>query len=379
MSDNNWIVKIKNCWFISFNTISGLKIKCKKGNINKNSIVEKFYFIENLKIDESIEKFDVDELKNLKLIKSKHELFPNVDGYFYIKQEYNENQNLIEDLYHVLKYYSAKQAILRIEYIMSKDKYFEFNCYSTSPKLTDFPSNFYVNDKKNLVNFINSFYKSYHKNNYDDLDINSIIHFMSIINGNYEFDYLISALLLETFVNLKITDNSNNYPLGIKLNDLLNRLNLDITLINDFFKENDIPCKKDKYLNKLTSLRQRIIHDNLKPEEKDHLFLTTFVTIISLSLFNIDCLMYLPLLNEVIETKQFVNNFKNSNITESLDKPKFDKVKIIKKDDKLYLPLEFIIKNNFKVETGEKFELMIFKTMNNDKCMKNIKFRKYMG
>lgn len=359
---------------------AGLNITFKTGKIEKNTPVDYYSLIEDLKIEKSIEKFNTKELNGLKLIKESNELFPKVQGYFHKKEKFsskNKIKELWEDLFFLLKFYSAGKSSNRIEYIYSKD-YIEI--YITLFNL-DFiqkhESCFYVNKDENLCNFISSTYPNYLKEKENEkIAFHSFIHYMSLLNGNSEdFELLNSFVAFEILaVGNGIILNNDTF-LTNRLKKLLKTLELDENKINDFFNKYLPSIDTEDYIQFIIDTRSNILHGSRKRSYELSLLIKTFLTILSLKMLEIDCDIYLQILDKKCETKKFVKQFE---LDEKIDEDLISEniVKITKINDSLYLPLNLEnIEDN--INSGDKYRLVTFKTLDDtERCMRNIKINK---
>lgn len=356
---DEWLINVLKCNLTNLTNLvktTAENIVCKKGQKKNNTIVERYYFVENLNINENeITKFK--NIPDLKFLKRKIKLFPNVDGYFYIETKLKEKQELFKILKQLLKFYSPNTASMRISYIHSKDNsYTELNigCVSKYTKL-DIKNDFYDDYHQNFTKFINSTYINYEKNEFD-------------INLEYLIENLV-ALNREEFIEVRVIINcmileilkKNNIPINqdakmdfiLKLKALITKLDLNSEKINKFFKSKGLCC--ENYLSEIYEIRKQVMHGKAIPSQKMELLLNTFILIIVLKLLNVNCSMYIPILYENMDTKKFINEFSNDkNI-----------VAVVKINDKYYLPLSSDGEEIEYLKEGEKFEVIEFKSEDN--------------
>ncbi|MEE0025278.1 hypothetical protein [Methanobrevibacter sp.] len=102
--------------------------------------------------------------------------------------------------------------------------------------------------------------------------------------------------------------------------------------------------------------------------------MTTFVNILALKLFNINCAMYIPLIKENVFTREFVNQFilDEENSEDNDDGEVEDnQIKVVEMDGKLYLPLEMF---NDWINEDDEFRLLEFETKEyGEECNSNLK------
>lgn len=380
-SDDGWDIEIKNCIWIKNNetiTMSAIELICEKGDRNQ-PLVKNWCLIENLEIKNDITDFEIPELVNLKLFKSPHELFPNVTGYLNINDTPQvEADEIFENFYFLFKLYSGGTSNLRIRFYSSQDN---MHCrFNVSLHDLDFKSNYnslFNVGENNIFNYINSSYSTYIKlKEKNSRHINSIIHNTSLLMGNNEdLDLLIGFVLLEIYASEgDFIKDEKNLNLKNKIKYLLKRLNLCEEKINLFFKQH-IGFSK-QFLNFIKENRDDMFHGQEIETEKLTCLLNTFLIIIALKMLNINCKLYLPLLNNIINTSEFIRQFENSNLDEN-ELYKFEDVEIVKLNDgEYYLPLDFLNELNIDWNDG-KYKVISFKSMSNDeKCKQKIKFNK---
>ena len=103
--------------------------------------------------------------------------------------------------------------------------------------------------------------------------------------------------------------------------------------------------------------------------------MTTFVNILALKLFNINCAMYIPLIKENVFTREFVNQFvtdeENSEDNDDNGEVEDNPIQVVEMDGKLYLPLEMF---NDWVNEADEFRLLEFETKEyGEECKMNLK------
>ena len=385
-SSDGWLVNIEKCYFTYFQSMyptsaKGLKVILTKGRFSKDSPVRYYKFIENLNLSNECEINDVTctELDNLFLIKHKDKFFENIDGYFYTKDTYdNIDKKVFDNLYFLLKYYSAESASMRISYCLGDDfQRIEIGLPSQYSNFK-YESCFYDTYPNTLFGFLNSAYDSYVRiKNEDIINVKLLIHYLAFIKREryVEVGILISAIVLEVLTknNKKIKD-SNETKFASDLKKLIKKLNLDSDKLNQFFKERDVVCEKNTFLSEVVKARNDIVHGNAVISFKLNLLMTTFVNILALKLFNINCAMYIPLIKENVFTREFVNQFildeensENNDDGEVEDNP----IKVVEMDGKLYLPLEMF---NDWINEDDEFCLLEFETKEyGEECNSNLK------
>lgn len=380
-SDEGWNIEIKNCKWIKKNetiTMSAIELICENGD-STQPLVKNWCLIENLEIKNDISDFKIPELVNLKLFKSPYELFPNVTGYLNINDTAQiEADEIFENFYFLLKLYSAGTSNLRIKFYTSQDNtHYKFNVSSHD---LDFKSNhnslFNVGEN-NILKYINSSYSTYIKlKKKNSIHINSIIHNTSLLmSNNDDLDLLIGFVLLEIYASEgDFIKEKNKANLKNKLKFLLKKLNLDEEKLDLFFKQHFGFSKQ--FLNFIKKNRDDMFHGKEIETEKFTCLLNTFLIIIALKMLNINCELYLPLQNNIINTSKFLGQFKNSNLNKN-DLYEFEDVEIVKLNDgEYYLPLDFLNELNIDWNDG-KYKVVSFKSMSNDeKCKQKIKFNK---
>lgn len=353
---NNWLITVLNSnltKITSLITTTAENIICKKGQRKNNSIVKRYYFIENLNINEQ----EITKIKNipgLKFIKRKYNLFPNVDGYFYIETRLNERQDLVETLKQLLKFYSANAANMRISYIHSKDNSYtelNFGCISKYAKL-NIKNDFYDGYPFNFTNFINSTCANYEKNEFD-INLKYLIENLVALNREefIEVKVIVNCMILEILKKNNIPiDKSAKMDFILKLKALMLKLDLNNDYMNEFFKSKGLCC--ENYLSEIYEIRKQVMHGKSIDSEKIELLLNTFILILVLRLLNVDCIMHIPILNKNKNTKEFINKFLNDkNIVE-----------VVKINDKYYLPLQIDGEEIEYLKEFEKFEVIEFKS-----------------
>lgn len=382
-SDDNFKIKSKGYCYKNFNMINfmALSITFKKGNCDKNKDVHFYSFVENLKIMKSIHDFETEELGGVHLVLYQNVLFPNINGYFYKKSLYSDKKSikeLWESLYFLLKLYSAGKAFNNIDCIISDD-YCEM---SISRSKLDFIKNhnscFYVDEKDNLLNFIKSSYSTYIKEkNNSKIAFYSFIHYMSILIGNNE-----DFTLMPSFIALEILAAGNGILLDDdtflqdRLDKLLNDLKISKERLNNVFAEDLKKLDCDDYLRCLVKFRSKILHGVVLDPHHLSLLITNFLTMILLKILKINCSIYLPLFDEIKNSKKFIDKFKVDKEEINETNNENNVVRIFKRDNELYLPLT-IPSLNSSIKINDRYRIITFKTLGeNGKCLRNIKIDK---
>ncbi|WP_407454876.1 hypothetical protein [Methanobrevibacter sp.] len=373
-SSDGWLVNIEECYFTYFQNMYpvsavGLKVIITKGLCNKDAPVRYYKFIENLNLTKECEINEVKctELDNLFLIKHKDKFFKNIDGYFYTKDTYDNIKYVFDNLYYLLKYYSAESASMRISYCLGDDFQRIKICLPSKYSNFKYNSCFHDTYPNTLFDFLNTVYDSYVRiKNEDIINVKLLIHYLAFIKREsyVEVGILISAIVLEVLTknNKKIKD-SNETKFASDLKKLIKKLNLDLDKLDYFFKEQDLVCEKNTFLSEVVKARNDIVHGNAVISLKLNLLMTTFVNILALKLFNINCAMHIPLIKENVFTSKFVNQFsideENSENVDDSRETDDNPIKVVEMDGKLYLPLEIF---NDWVNEDDEFRLLEFET-----------------
>lgn len=386
-SSNGWLVNIEKCYFTYFQKMypvsaEGLKVILTKGKSSNDTPVRYYKFIENLNLSNECEINNVTctELDNLFLIKHKDRFFKNIDGYFYTKDTYdNLDKDVFDNLYYLLKYYSAESASMRISYCLGDDfQRIEIGLPSQYSNFK-YESYFYDTYPNTLFDFFNSAYDSYVQiKNEDIINVKLLIHYLAFIKREHyiEVEILIYAIVLEVLTknNKKIKD-SNEAKFASDLKKLIKKLNLDLDKLDQFFKEYNVVCEKNTFLSEVVKARNDIVHGNAVISFKLNSLMATFVNILALKLFNIDCAMYVPLIRKNVFTGEFVNQFivdgENSDDGANNAETDDDPIKVVEMDGKLYLPLKIF---NDWVNEDDEFRLLEFETKEyGEECNLNLK------
>ena len=384
-SFDGWLVNIERCYFTYFENMypvsaEGLKVILTKGRFSKDATVRYYKFIENLNLSKcEINNVTCTELDNLFLIKHKDKVFNNIDGYFYTKDMYDNIKDVFDNLYYLLKYYSAESASMRISYCLGEDfQRIEIGLHSTYSHLK-YESCFHDTYPNTLFDFLNTAYESYVRIKNDDIiNVRLLIHYLAFIKREpyVEVGILISAIVLEVLTknNKKIKD-SNEAKFRSDLEKLLIKLNLDSDKLDKFFKEQGVVCEKNTFLSEVVKARNDIVHGNAVISFKLNLLMTTFVNILALKLFNINCAMYIPLIKENVFTREFVNQFvideENSEDNDDNGEVEDNPIQVVEMYGKLYLPLEMF---NDWVNEDDEFRLLEFETKEyGEECNLNLK------
>ncbi len=385
-SSDGWLVNIEKCYFTYFQNMypvsaEGLKVILTKGKSSNNAPIRYYKFIENLNLSKESEINEVTctELDNLFLIKHEDNIFKNIDGYFCTKDTYGNIKDVFDNLYYLLKYYSAESASMRISYFLEEDfQRIEIGLPSQYSNFK-YESCFHDTYKYTLFNFLNSTYDSYVQlKNEDIINVNLLIHYLAFIKREryIEVGILISAIVLEVLTknNKKIKD-SNEAKFRSDLEKLLIKLNLDSDKLDKFFKEQGVVCEKNTFLSEVVKARNDIVHGNAVISFKLNLLMTTFVNILALKLFNINCAMYIPLIKENVFTREFVNQFvideENSEDNDDNGEVEDNPIQVVEMYGKLYLPLEMF---NDWVNEDDEFRLLEFETKEyGEGCKMNLK------
>lgn len=384
-SSDGWLVNIEKCYFTYFENMypvsaEGLKVIITKGQLSNDVPVRYYKFIENLNLSKECEINNVTctKLDNLFLIKHKDKFFKNIDGYFYTKDTYDNIKDVFDNLYYLLKYYSAESASMRISYCLGDDFQRIKICLPSKYSNFKYNSCFHDTYPYTLFNFLNTVYDSYVQiKNEDIINVKLLIHYLAFIKREsyVEVGILISAIVLEVLTknNKKIKD-SNEAKFRSDLEKLLIKLNLDSDKLDKFFKEQDVVCEKNTFLSEVVKARNDIVHGNAVISFKLNLLMTTFVNILALKLFNINCAMYIPLIKENVFTREFVNQFilDEENLEDNDDGEVEDNpIKVVEMDGKLYLPLEMF---NDWINEDDEFRLLEFETKEyGEECNSNLK------
>jgi len=385
-SSDGWLVNIEKCYFTYFENMypvsaEGLKVILTKGRFSKDATVRYYKFIENLNLSKECEINNVTctELDNLFLIKHKDKFFKNIDGYFYTKDAYDNIKAVFDNLYYLLKYYSAESSSMRISYCLGDD--FQRIEIRLPSKYSNFKYNSCFHDTypNTLFNFLNTAYDSYVRiKNEDIINVKLLIHYLAFIKREsyMEVGILISAIVLEVLTknNKKIKD-SNEAKFRSDLEKLLIKLNLDSDKLDKFFKEQGVVCEKNTFLSEVVKARNDIVHGRAVISFKLNLLMTTFVNILALKLFNINCAMYIPLIKENVFTREFVNQFvideENSEDNDDNGEVEDNPIQVVEMYGKLYLPLEMF---NDWVNEDDEFRLLEFETKEyGEECNLNLK------
>lgn len=372
MSDDQWSINMTTERFDKNDShiyayISS--ISCKKGKFDKNNVNRSFHFIENLDLNNHDEKLKINNLQNMKLIVRNYQSIFNINGCFYFEDKNcnKKYETAIDKIKHLLNYYSADLASMRISCKCCDDnnsfelnfnpisKYNHFNC--------DIP---FINlNPGNFAKFINSAYLNYCNYNDQTDKINYIIDYLSYLHREQYGDVqiAISCMVLEMFNNFYETNINPATPAFIqKLNNVLNELELDSEKLDSFFRRKGLLCN-DNIVSELYAIRNQAFHGKTVSDIKISALLSSFVTILFLKLLKIDCLIQLPICgSETINTKEFVTKFskepekRNGNH----DNPKN---RILELNGKYYFPLEDI--KNANIAENDEYELVEFNKKSN--------------
>lgn len=384
-STDGWLIIIKRCHFSCFKNMypvsaKGYIVEIIKGQCYKDAPVRYYKFIENLNLNKhETNEITCTELDNLFLIKHKDNIFKNIDGYFYTKNTYNNIKDVFSNLYFLLKYYSAESASMRISYCLSDE--FQKIKIAIPSQYSNFKyiSCFHDSYPNTFFTFLNSTYESYVKiKNKGLIDINLLIHYLAFLRREkyMEIELLISSIILEILTkNLKKIKNSNENKFKSDLNKLLKELKLDFEKLNTFFKKHGVVCEKNNFLSEIVKARNDIVHGNAVVSSKLNLLITTFVNILTLRLLNIDCAMYIPLLQKNVFTKEFINQFIVSNKENATKINNINTedniVEVMNIDGKLFLPLTIF---DDLIKNGDQFRLLEFETKEyKEDCKLNLK------
>lgn len=393
-SSDGWLINIERCYFTFFENMypvsaKGLNVKLIKGQCSNDAPVRYFKFIENLNLSNQCEINDVKctELDNLFLIKHKNDFFKNIDGYFYVKDSYNNIKDVFYNLYFLLKYYSAESASMRISYCLADDfEKIEIGLPSIYSNFK-YESCFHDTYPHTLFNFLNSSYDSYVSlKNEGIIDVNLLIHYLAFLKREryMEVELLISAIILEVLTkNHKKIKDSNEAKFASDLRKLIEKLDLDFDKLDEFFKGYGVVCNKNTFLSEIVKARNDIVHGNAIVSIKLCYLMTTFANILVLKLFNIKCAMYIPL----IKRNEFTHKFLEQFILSSCDEEVEDDIREI--DDqsidveeingKLYLPLELFDSDEDIIHEGDKFRLLEFETKEyGEDCKINLKMARFV-
>lgn len=378
LSSDEWEITAK-CDFLAKNNnlyrSNVINVTCKRGKYNPSENLNQYYFIEDLILTECDEKLVIPELNNLRLIKQYYNYFPNVDAYFFIKGKYDDKkiESTIHNIKHLLNYYSADMASMRINYIYSPKNDFAELTFKPISKYKNFNHEipFCPNKPGNFSNFLISSYSNYIKYN-DKIDhINNIIDYLSYLYREQYEDVRIAicCMILEIINNIFEMKYDRTPEFIFRLKNVLNNLNLDSDKLDSFFRDKNLLCN-DTVVSELYAFRNQVFHGQKLANRKIDKLLSTFVTILFLKLLDIDSFMYLEIFNnELIHTKTFLTIFTKEKETtdSSQETPIIHKIEEI--DGKLYYPLKDIedikdINENdeFKlVEYNKKQNILLFK------------------
>ena len=385
-SSDGWLVIIENCYFTYFHNMvpvsaEGLKVIITMGSYNNETQVRYYEFIENLNLTKECEINEVKctELDNLFLIKHKDKFFENIDGYFYTKDTYdNLNKDVFSNLYYLIKYYSAESASMRISYCLADN--FQKIVIRTPSMYSNFKyeSCFHDTYPNTLFDFLNSAYDSYVQlKNEDIINVKLLIHYLAFIKREryIEVGILISAIVLEVLTknNKKIKD-SNEAKFASDLKKLIEKLNLDSDKLDQFFKQHEVVCEKNNFLSEIVKTRNDIVHGKAVVSLKLNYLMTTFVNILALKLFNINCAMDIPLIKKNVFTREFINQFIiEENSEDNVDNGEIDDniIKVIRMDGEYYLPLKIF---GDLINEDDEFRLLEFETKEyGEECKLNLK------
>lgn len=381
-SEDGWFVELNKCYWSKKSDIiimSCLKLNCDKGE-RGYQLINHWCLIENLPIYNNILNFEINDFKNLKLVKSKHDFFPNVEGYFNINGvPLIESYEIFDNLYYLLKLYSAGTSNLRIRYSCSQNG--EHCKFNVSVHDLDFKINhnsFFDVGGDNLLKFIKSTYEQYLFAKQEDIvHIKTIIHYTSLlVNNSDDRDILAGFVLLELYASkYDFIKDENKITLKNKLSFLLKKLSIDETKLNDYFKQH-VEFPQQTFLNFIVKSRDKMFHAQEIGYGNLRDVLKTFLIVLMIKTLKIECELYLPLENKVINTRNFLEQFHSLN-SEDNELYDFDEVKIVKfDDDQFYLPLEFLDELNVDWSDG-KYKVVSFKSLKNDgTCKQQIKFNK---
>ena len=366
----------------------GCNVKLIKGQYSDDDPVRYYKFIENLNLSSECEINEVKctERDNLFLIKHKNDFFKNIDGYFYIKDSYDNIKDVFYNLYFLLKYYSAESASMRISYCLADD--FEKIEIGLPSHYSNFKyeSCFYDTYPNTLFDFLNSAYDSYvGLKNESIIDVNLLIHYLAFLKREryMEVELLISAIILEVLTkNHKKIKDSNEAKFASDLRKLIEKLDLDFDKLDEFFKGYGVVCDSNTFLSEIVKVRNDIVHGNAVVSLKLCYLMTTFVNILALKLFNIKCAMYIPLIKRNEFTHKFLEQFicgGDEEVEEDTLEIDNQPIELEEINGKLYLPLELFNSEDNIIHEGEKFRLLEFETKEyGEDCKINLKMARWV-
>ncbi len=393
-SSDGWLINIGRCNFTFFENMyplsaEGCNVKLIKGQYSDYEPARYYKFIENLNLSSECEINEVKctELDNLFLIKHKNDFFKNIDGYFYIKDSYDNIKDVFYNLYFLLKYYSAESSSMRISYCLADD--FEKIEIGLPSLYSNFKheSCFYDTYPNTLFDFLNSSYDSYvGLKNEGIIDVNLLIHYLAVLKREryMEVELLMSAIILEVLTkNHKKIKDSNEAKFASDLKKLIEKLGFDFDKLDEFFKGYGVVCDSNTFLSEIVKARNDIVHGNAVISIKLCYLMTTFVNILALKLFNIKCAMYIPLIKRNEFTHEFLEQFllssddeEDEEDTREIDNQPIELEEI---NGKLYLPLELFNSEDNIIHEGDKFRLLEFETKEyGEDCKINLKMARWV-
>lgn len=379
ISDDNWLIDL-TCHDLNMNKnqVCGYAsdISCKKGRFKRSDVNRSFYFIENLELNNIDEtNFKINDPNKLKLIVRQYASMFNINGciYFEDKSRNQKYEKAIEGLKHLVNYYSADMASMRISCkCCDENNSFELN-FKPISKYNHFDCKipFIGMHPGNFAAFIMSSYQNYLKFGDKINNINYIIDYLSYLHREKYGDVqiAISCIVLEMFNNLYGTKIQGNVPAFIqRLNKVLDELKLDSKKLDSFFREKNLLCN-DGTVSEIYAIRNRAFHGKSVSNIKISCLLSSFVTILFLRLLEIDCYIQLPVCgSENINTKKFVSQFLKDGNTKSKNHNNDSKRNVVEFDGKYYFPLrdlenEDIDENDeyILVEYNKKSDTLLFR------------------
>ena len=214
-------------------------------------------------------------------------------------------------------------------------------------------------------------------NNNNSENLTSFIHYLSLIIGNtHDFDLLSSFVALEiitegTGIILDDTEFFQN-----KLYDLLDDLKINKEQLNTYFESHLKKLNNTDYIQCLYEYRNKILHGKVINSNHLALIINNFLIIVLINLLNINCLIYLPLLDEIMNSKEFIDEFKSNEVKPCKNNTEDNLVKLFEYNNELYLPLT-VPQITSSLKTDDDYNIITFKTVGeNKRCLQNIKLRR---
>lgn len=340
-----------NCIFYKKNQkrveATSSNLNCTKGDMKHGDLIKSYFFIENLKIDalHDTDSFNIYKNTKLKLDVIRSNIFPHATSYFYME---HNNEMMIKRTYKILKgllkYYSSDTASMRIMHLYNSD-YCEWN-FTNISQYSKFQHNSYFRDYPgNFFEFIKSTFNKFDKN-YKNLK--EVIDYLALYNLEKYLDVKIPilSLILERMSQInEINCKFSGTSLQKGLRTLMDKLNLEESQINTFFKENDIICDDD-FLSEIQAVRNKALHGKPLISIKIDDLMINYIMILLLKMLDTKCEIY-STISGSINSEKFLEKF----IPQG--------TKCLKKDGKFYLPLKSIKYADLNV--GDRYGLEVFK------------------